>query len=97
VSIISILIDKKQAAACPMCHWRPKKGLFDFCSNDCENNAALTAPLLIEVPQGHDTYTMGRSSHSYLMAIAFDAVTSVESEFISKWKHPGPGKGDGKL
>jgi len=63
--ILGTSIDKKQArTACLMCHERPKNGRFDFCSNDCKNNATLATPLLIEVPQSHATYTMGKPSHS---------------------------------
>jgi len=45
-------------SACLMCRSRPKNGGYDFCGITCRDAARKLAPLLLEVPRGHTTFTM---------------------------------------
>ena len=45
---------------CLMCHCQPKDRQFDFCGTKCRDEARYLAPVLLEVPQGHMTFTMGK-------------------------------------
>jgi len=44
--------------ACLLCRRRPKNGRFDFCGVNCRAEARNLSPMLLEVPEGHITFTM---------------------------------------
>jgi hypothetical protein len=48
-------------SACLLCGSRPKNGKSDFCGIPCQNAARNLAPMVLEVPQGHGTFTMVES------------------------------------
>lgn len=45
---------------CLMCRRKPKNRGFDFCGITCRDEARNMAPVLLEVPQGHTTFTTGK-------------------------------------
>jgi len=47
-----------QDSTCLMCRMNPKNNGFDFCGPSCRDGARNQAPLVLEVPQGHTTFTM---------------------------------------
>lgn len=46
--------------ACLMCRTSRKNGRFDFCGIACRDEAKNSAPLLLEVPEGHTTFANGK-------------------------------------
>jgi len=47
-----------QNSACLLCRSSPKNGEHDFCGTTCRDALTNLAPLVLEVPQGHSTFTM---------------------------------------
>jgi hypothetical protein len=47
-------------SACLLCRSTPKNGEFDFCGTTCRDTVRNLAPLVLEVPQDHVTFAMGK-------------------------------------
>jgi hypothetical protein len=52
----------KLTVACLMCFSAPKDGAYDFCGAGCKDIAMKYTPVLLAIPAGHVTFTIGAYS-----------------------------------
>ncbi|KAK0211551.1 hypothetical protein IW262DRAFT_1468088 [Armillaria fumosa] len=72
---------------CLVCKNAPKRQDYQFCSQECTNEAASTAPKLIRVPQGHVMHN--NSTHLHILPNAIEVTSSlVKKLWTEKWHDP---------
>lgn len=78
--------DRPSNSTCLMCRSCPKNGRFDFCGINCRDEAKRLSPILLEIPHGHTTFTMGKTFGVLVAGYILTVIHAVQLKFQQSWK-----------
>ena len=59
---VSLEIRSLGETVCLMCRLNPKQGDRQYCGKTCAEEAANKGPVILEVPEGHVTFSSGKKN-----------------------------------